>query len=241
MKVLHLLTFYLQTIWEEKSVSKGKKAFISSAEVIPKGLYSRKKIGTYEVQRQQIYFCLLVDGVWARDDLYSVDPLVSRASFGWLGGNIMPFLHTEECQTFRWWLQRKRKKKAAVLLYSTRSWARANRKILQASSWMNKCDVYNWLFFGFWKVLTSCIHWRKKKSKIPFLKGELCLFRLLLFLAHKSEEAEEDFLRAGLFRSASRCSFKSCSRFCFCSAIRCCCSDKLGINPAKVCVHSPSR
>ena len=111
MKVLHLLTFYLQTIWEEKSVSKGKKAFISSAEVIPKGLYSRKKIGTYEVQRQQIYFCLLVDGVWARDDLYSVDPLVSRASFGWLGGNIMPFLHTEECQTFRWWLQRKRKRK----------------------------------------------------------------------------------------------------------------------------------
>ena len=108
MKVLHLLTFYLQTIWEEeKSVSKGKKAFISSAEVIPKGLYSRKKIGTYEVQRQQIYFCLLVDGVGARDDLYSADPLVSRAFFGWLGGNIMPFLHTEECQTFRWWLHQK--------------------------------------------------------------------------------------------------------------------------------------
>ena len=200
MKVLHLLTFYLQTIWEEeKSVSKGKKAFICT-EVIPKGLYSRKKIGTYEVQRQQIYFCLLVDGVGARDDLYSADPLVSRAFFGWLGGNIMPFLHTEECQTFRWWLHQK--ESSCLITFSIK----VSRKVV-----------------------------------VPFLKGELCRFRLLLFLAHKSEEAEEDFLRAGLFRSASRCSFKSCSRFCFCSAMRCCCSDKLGINPAKVCVHSPSR
>ena len=119
MKVLHLLTFYLQTIWEEeKSVSKGKEAFIST-EVIPKGLYSRKKIGTYEVQRQQIYFCLLVDGVGARDDLYSADPLVSRAFFGWLGGNIMPFLHTEECQTFRWWLHQKRKQLSYYILYKS--------------------------------------------------------------------------------------------------------------------------
>ena len=62
MKVLHLLllAFYLQTFWdEERSIKRVTKAFISS-EVIPKGL---KKIGTYEVQRQQIYFCLLVDGV----------------------------------------------------------------------------------------------------------------------------------------------------------------------------------
>ena len=66
---------------------------------------------------------------------------------------------------------------------------------------------------------------------LPFLKGELCLFRLLLFLAQRSDEAAEDFFRAGLFFSASRCSFRSWSRFCFCKAIRCCCKDKLGTRP----------
>ena len=44
---------------------------------------------------------------------------------------------------------------------------------------------------------------------LPFLNGELCLFRLLLFLAQRSDEAAEDFFRAGLFFSASRCSFRS--------------------------------
>ena len=66
---------------------------------------------------------------------------------------------------------------------------------------------------------------------VPFLKGELCLLRLLLFFAHSKEVAEEDFFLAGLFLSASRCSLRSCSLFCFCKAIRCCCKDRLGMSP----------
>ena len=69
---------------------------------------------------------------------------------------------------------------------------------------------------------------------LPFLKGELCLFRLLLLRAQRRDEAAEDFFRAGLFFSASRCSFKSWSLFCFCKAMRCCCKDRLGIRPESI-------
>ena len=72
-----------------------------------------------------------------------------------------------------------------------------------------------------------------RRRCLPFLKGELCLLRLLLFLAQSREVAEEDFFLAGLFLSASRCSFRSCSRFCFCKAIRCCCKERLGMSPAR--------
>ena len=62
--------------------------------------------------------------------------------------------------------------------------------------------------------------------------------RLLLFFAQSKDVAEEDFFLAGLFRSASRCSFKSCSLFCFCKAIRCCCKERLGMSPAMQCQAS---
>ena len=75
-------------------------------------------------------------------------------------------------------------------------------------------------------------------GNLPFLKGELCLLRLLLFFAQSKDVAEEDFFLAGLFRSASRCSFKSCSLFCFCKAIRCCCKERLGMSPAMPSKHT---